>query len=211
MKVVVFGASGGIGKWAVKHSLMKGYEVVAYVRNPKKIKLKDQLLKVVKGEISDLTAMAEAMKGADAAIWCVGINLNDKLVGNDEIIGVENLLKAMKTTGVKRIIAWATTSVKAEDDKLSLLTFLPPILARFKYPNGKRELNAIANLLKRSDTDWTIVRFLGPTDKPYTGKVKVSFGDRGIKWFISREDIGSFMVNQIEDKQYVHRMPIIGL
>ena len=138
--------------------------------------------------------MTKALKGADAAIWCVGVNMNDKLVSNEELIGHENLLQAMKTNGVKRIITWATTSVKAEGDKLSLATVLPPIIAGFKFPNGKRELRAIAELLKTSDTDWTIVRFLGPKNTPYTGKVKVTFGDKRINFFISREDIGAFMV-----------------
>lgn len=34
MNVIIFGASGGIGKWAVKHALAKGYNVTAYLRNP---------------------------------------------------------------------------------------------------------------------------------------------------------------------------------
>jgi len=210
MKVIIFGATGGIGKWAVKHALDKGYEVIAYVRNPAKMTQQHERLHVVKAQISDVSAMTKALKGADAAIWCVGVNMNDKLVSNEELIGHENLLQAMKTNGVKRIITWATTSVKAEGDKLSLATVLPPIIAGFKFPNGKRELRAIAELLKTSDTDWTIVRFLGPKNTPYTGKVKVTFGDKRINFFISREDIGAFMVEQVESRDYIHRMPIIG-
>jgi len=87
---------------------------------------------------------------------------------------------------------------------------VPPIIAAFRYPNGKRELKAIAELVKASDTDWTIVRFLGPTDKPGTGEVKVSFGDRSLNFFIPREDIAAFMVDQLENKAFIRRMPIIG-
>lgn len=36
MRVIIFGASGGIGKYAVKHALSKSYNVTAYVRDPKK-------------------------------------------------------------------------------------------------------------------------------------------------------------------------------
>ena len=210
MRVIIFGATGGIGKWALKHALEKGHEVTAYVRNPSKITIEHEHLTVIKGEISDSAAMMEALKGQEAVIWCIGVNMNDKLVKDDELRGHENLLKAMKANGVRRLIDWATTSVKAEGDKWSLATILPPIIAAFRYPNGKRELKAIAELVKASDTDWTIVRFLGPTDKPGTGEVKVSFGDRSLNFFIPREDIADFMVNQLESKTFIRRMPIIG-
>ena len=210
MRVIIFGATGGIGKWALKHALEKGHEVTAYVRNPSKITIEHEHLTVIKGEISDSAAMMEALKGQEAVIWCIGVNMNDKLVKDDELRGHENLLKAMKANGVHRLIDWATPSVKAEGDKWSLATILPPIIAAFRYPNGKRELKAIAELVKASDTDWTIVRFLGPTDKPGTGEVKVSFGDRSLNFFIPREDIAAFMVNQLENKAYIRRMPIIG-
>ena len=37
MKIIIFGATGGIGHHAVRHALEKGYEVVAYVRSPQKM------------------------------------------------------------------------------------------------------------------------------------------------------------------------------
>ena len=69
---------------------------------------------------------------------------------------------------------------------------------------------AIGDLVKQSDLDWTLVRFMAPKDTPYTGKVKVGFGDTKMNFNISREDIGAFMVEQIESKEYIHSMPIIG-
>ena len=210
MRVVIFGATGGIGKWVLKRAIEKGHEVTAYVRYPSKITFGHERLHVVKGEISDPETMTHTLKGQEAVIWCVGVNMNDKLVKDDELRGHENLLRAMKANGVRRLIDWATTSVKDEGDKLSLATVLPPLIAGFRFPNGKRELKAIAELIKVSDTDWTIVRFLGPTDKPATGKVKVCFGERYINFFIPREDIAAFMVNQLESKEYIGRMPIIG-
>ncbi|MFP2961134.1 NAD(P)H-binding protein [Myxococcus sp. 1LA] len=34
MKIAIFGATGGIGRFVVKHALNRGHEVRAYVRNP---------------------------------------------------------------------------------------------------------------------------------------------------------------------------------
>lgn len=60
--------------------------------------------------------------------------------------------------------------------------------------------------------DWgtPMVRFMMPQDSPYTGKVKVGFGDVKMKFAISREDIGAFMVDQVENEKYIKSMPIIG-
>lgn len=61
-----------------------------------------------------------------------------------------------------------------------------------------------------SGLQWTVVRFMAPKDTAPSGEVKVSFGERKIKFNISRADIASFMVAQIENKEYIDRMPIIG-
>ena len=37
MKIAIFGASGGIGKFVVKRALDKEYKVTAFVRNPSKL------------------------------------------------------------------------------------------------------------------------------------------------------------------------------
>lgn len=49
MKIMIFGANGGIGKWAVKHALQNGHNVTAYVRNSSKIFNQDKNLTVVQG------------------------------------------------------------------------------------------------------------------------------------------------------------------
>lgn len=58
--------------------------------------------------------------------------------------------------------------------------------------------------------DWTIVRFIAAKDKLETAKLKVTFGDTKISWGISRTDIADFLLTQMNDKQYIRSMPIIG-
>lgn len=175
MNVIILGATGGIGKWAVKHALEKGYQVTAYVRNPEKIKLQDKHLTIVKGEISDYETMRASLKGQDAVIWCVGI-----------------------------------PSVHFEKDTKSFITIVPGIMAGILFNKAKEEMVAIGEMLKASDLDWTLVRFMAPKDSDYKGNVKVGFGDVKMNFDISREDIGAFMVEQVESIQYIRSMPIIG-
>lgn len=210
MNVIIFGATGGIGKWAVKHALEKGYYVTAYARNKQKMGIHDDKLTVVQGEISDYDKMKSALAGQDAVIWCVGIPMKNKFVKFESQKGHEILLKAMKEQGVKRLIDWGTPSVAFDKDKKSFITVVPGIMAGIMFSKAKAEMIAIGEMLKESDLDWTMVRFMMPQDTPYTGKVKAGFGDVKMNFSISREDIGAFMVEQIESKDYIREMPIIG-
>ena len=83
MNVIIFGATGGIGQWAVKHALEKGYHVTSYVRNKQKMTTQDDKLTVIQGEISDYDKVKSALTGQDAVIWCVGIPMKNKLVKNE--------------------------------------------------------------------------------------------------------------------------------
>ena len=210
MNVIIFGATGGIGKWAVKHALEKGYQVTAHVRSPDKVKQQDEHLTVIKGEISDYETMRSALKGQDAVIWCVGIPMKNKLVHLESKKGHENLLRAMNETGVKRLIDWGTPSIHFEKDEKSFITVVPGIMAGILFSRAKDEMVSIGEMLKSSDLDWTLVRFMAPKDSAYKGTVKVGFGDVKMNFAISREDIGAFMVEQVESSQYIRSMPIIG-
>ena len=57
MKVIIFGATGGIGKYALKHALNKGYDVTVYVRNSKKINIDRVLLGTYEDNIGSWKTM----------------------------------------------------------------------------------------------------------------------------------------------------------
>lgn len=210
MNIIIFGAAGGIGRYAVKHALAKGYQVTAYLRDKDKLSISDKKLRIVEGEISDYASVLNALEDQDAVIWCVGIPLRRKYEKMQSLEGHRILVRAMKEAGVKRLIDWGTPSVPFEKDKKSFITVVPGIMARIALTMAKKEMIEIGKLVKASGLDWTLVRFMAPKNTPYTGNVKVGFGDVKMSFAISRDDIGSFMVDQVESKQYLHSMPIIG-
>lgn len=91
MNVIIFGATGGIGKWAVKHALQSGHHVTAYVRNAQKITETNQNLTVIQGNICDQQEMTTALSGQDAAVWCVGIPMLNWGFGEDNCGNETNL------------------------------------------------------------------------------------------------------------------------
>lgn len=210
MKVMIFGASGGIGMHAVRHALDAGHEVVAYVRSPQKMEVKDAKLTVVKGELNEYQNIENAMNGCDAVISAIGVPMKFSYKNMDSLNAHENIVKAMEKNNVKRLIDWATPSIHFAKDKKSIITVVPGIMASILFKKSKEELIKISEVITKSDLDWTIVRFMAPKDTEYTGQVKVGFGDEKMNFNISRSDIGKFMVDQLESPAYIKSMPIIG-
>lgn len=210
MNVVIFGATGGIGTWAVEHALQNGHHVTAYVRHPEKMQAASDHLTVLQGELDDAERMTTAVSGQDAVIWCVGIPMKRKYPGMPSLEGHKILIRAMKACGVKRLIDWGTPSIHFIEDKRSLITVVPGILAGIAFPQAKQEMVEIGKLVETSGLDWTLVRFMAPKNASYTGTLKVGFGDRKMNFSISRKDIGAFMVEQLDNSRYIRSMPIIG-
>lgn len=138
MNVIIFGATGGIGKWAVEHALQSGHHVTAYVRNAQKITETNQNLTVIQGNICDQQEMTTALSGQDAAVWCVGIPMKKSYQKMESLEGHKTLIKAMEANQVKRLVDWGTPSVHFEQDKKSLITVVPGIMAGLLFPKRKK-------------------------------------------------------------------------
>jgi len=72
MKLVLFGASGAIGKRVLTEALARGHEVKAIMRHPEQLGIKHPCLKVEKGNILDLSQVTRAVIDADAVLLAVG-------------------------------------------------------------------------------------------------------------------------------------------
>ena len=72
MKVVVFGASGGVGNHVVQQALQKGYAVRGVYRSSSTSRLEPNLEVAYVSDFFDRQPLAEVIAGADAVISCLG-------------------------------------------------------------------------------------------------------------------------------------------
>ncbi len=210
MKIAVFGATGGIGKHIITQALTKGYEVNAYVRNTNKITEKHENLTIFVGQVDDFNSIKSCITGCEVVINALGISMKPNVNDTSSIVAHTNIIKAMNELSIKRFIDWSTPSIPFENDKKSIITVVPPILASIFLPKAKKVLVNVAEQVITSNLDWTIVRFMAPKNTQYTGKVKVGFGDVKMSFNISRADIAYFMLKQVENNEFIGSMPIIG-
>jgi putative NADH-flavin reductase len=214
MKITVFGATGQIGRLLVKQALDEGYQVVAYARDGSKLEsLKNPQLTIVEGELNNPQHIEEAILGSDAVLSMMGPAMTNKISDMPVAEGTQNIVNAMKKLGVKRLIAIGTPSSIPDPKNDQPTLFINTIRETVKHTmaNAFYEFDRIGDIIQKSGLDWTIVRFLQPTDDPKVGIVKHGFvGKTRLGMKTTRADIADFSLKQVTDKTYIGKMPAIS-
>ena len=210
-RVVVFGASGGVGSRVVEQGLTRGHEVLAFLRSPKKLAVRNPRVTVATGELSDREAIGAALRGAAGVISALGPSLDRRATGMPLVEGTRNTVDAMKAARVQRYVGIATPSVRDPRDRRSVLGTVVPIMGRVLLPRAYRELLAMSQIVTDSDLEWTIARFTRPTDGPAKGSVRAGFlGVDKLGSSITRADIAAFLLDQLDDTRFIRAAPAIS-
>ncbi|KWX71672.1 3-beta hydroxysteroid dehydrogenase [Paenibacillus riograndensis] len=101
MDVVVFGATGTIGRAIVQEALKRKHEVTAVVRNPASLELQHEHLHVATADILDPATVAEAVRGHEEVISAFGPAAGRE---NDLLRAAESLLEGMQAAGLERLL-----------------------------------------------------------------------------------------------------------
>jgi len=100
MKILVFGATGSVGKEIVNQALNQGHQVTAFVRNPNNSVFGNFAnLKLFKGDVSNYGNVEKALQNQDAVLCAIG----DGKIGKVRNIGTKNIVEAMEKSNVKRL------------------------------------------------------------------------------------------------------------
>ncbi len=207
MNILIVGATRGIGRQLLEQALTSGHNVTALVRDPRRLALQHERLRVVKGDILDSDSVARVMAGQEAVCCTIGIKLPWPPVTVFSE-GTRNLLQAMKKTGVRRLIC--VTGIGAGDSKghggLIYDCLFRPFLFRTVYADKDRQ----EALIKASDVDWTIVRPGFLTNGPLTKNYRMLTDMTGVTaGRISRADVAHFFLTELESKQYLGKTPLL--
>jgi putative NADH-flavin reductase len=207
MNILIVGATRGIGRQLLEQALASGHRVTALVRNPQRLAIQHERLKVIKGDILDADSVALAMAGQDAVCCTIGVKAPwPRVTVFSE--GTKNLLQAMKKTGVRRLLC--VTGIGAGDSRghggFLYDCIFSPLLLRTVYADKDRQ----ESLIKASDVDWTIVRPGFLTNGPLTKNYRMLTDMTGVTaGRISRADVAHFFLKELESKQYLRKTPLL--
>jgi putative NADH-flavin reductase len=204
MKVTVFGATGGTGKHVVVQALAAGHEVTAVARNVSDVEPRDGLT-IVQGDVLDFASVEQALADCDAVVSVLGVadrRKPTKLFSE----GVGNIVRAMKASGTKRIIALSADGVEPNPAvNIGQRLVIALVVARIlKHLYG--DMLEMERVLADSETDWTVVRPPRLSDKEHTGTYQVSTGEPGPSSGISRADLADYMVTRLADEESYRKL-----
>lgn len=199
MKIIVFGATGGVGRLVVKQALEEGFDVTAFVRTPDKLKATDDRLTVVQGDAFHVEQVAAAIAGHDAVVSCLGSNQGMKK-SEDLRTMAKNIVAGMQQHGVKRIVYTASAGINDE---------LPGIGGKVMMGVLKQVLidhRAAVDAIEEAGVDYTIVRPMGLTNDSFSGKYReAETGVPGKSRTIPRADVAHFILKALGDATYENK------
>lgn len=209
MRILIIGASSGIGLELVKQAIDAGHHVTAMMRD--KSIFDDhphKRLKLRQGDVLTRKIVEGACVGQDAVCMTIGMVPSSKPVKLFSE-GTRNVLDGMQKAGVKRLLA--VTGIGAGDseghggffyDKVTR-----PVLLRHIYDDKNRQ----EELIRDSGCDWTIVRPALLTRTAMTGDYRVLTDLTDITARkISRADVAHFMLGELEHPAYIHQAPLLS-
>ncbi len=198
MNLVVFGASGATGSMIVARALAHWHKVTAFVRDPQKLTLAHDDLRVVQGDVTDPEAVARAIEGQDAVIFAVG----SKGLGATTVraTGIQNVLDGMNKAGVTRLIALSALGAGVTKQAMGGLFNL--VTGPLLHGRVLADQNAMEAKIRMSRAVWTVVRPASMTNEPAKRDFATSYDGTGLSSTVSREDVVTFVMQQLENKSY---------
>ncbi len=202
LRLLIIGATGGTGRQLVQQALAQGHYVTAFARTPAKVTISHANLRVVRGDVLDRPSLEVAMLGQDAVLSALG---HTRFFQRTTILseGTLNILRAMKSCGVRRFVCESALGVRDSVGRLGLfatLIFVPVLLHFYMWDRVKQE-----QLIERSSAEWITVRPAVLTNGPASGKYRhgTRVGNYILGNRVSRANVADFMLKQLRDDTYL--------
>ena len=198
MNILVVGSTGETGLELVKQAKERGHSVTAFARSPEKLGSFEDV-SIARGDVLDEQSLVEAVKDQDAVLSVLGAPLGQE-VGTVRSEGTRNLVQAMQSEEVKRLVAVSAIGVADSRDDMSFFAklLLPRIVGKERLDEAQRQ----EEVVRASSLDWTLVR----PPRLLNGESKGVRAATGLKTkftdTLQRVDLAGFMLDQLEIEKY---------
>mgnify|MGYP005841396125 CR=1 FL=1 len=210
MKLVVFGSTGRTGRLVVADALRRGHVVTAFARTPEALgDLRGGCARVVRGDVVDRVAVAEAVAGQEAVVYAIGPSPDT--VPPPFAEGALRVIRAMQHYGVRRLVALSASGLVTDEDQ-GRRSFLSRLLRPRARAVDEGEVRRMEVTVRQSGLDWTLVRPSPLTDGPATGTCRAGPGHTlPDARPIARADVAAYLLDQLAtDLNVRHAVALSG-
>lgn len=208
MKLAVFGGTGASGQLLIRAALAQGQTVAAYARSPAKLPPAADLT-VMQGQLADADRVRQAIDGADAVISLLGPG-RDKASIPTLVPGTHAIVDAMTDTGVRRLVATSTPSAPDPSDRRDLRLTLMITAIRYSMPTAYRAIVGMADAVRSSPLEWTLVRLPLLHDGTTTGAARPRrVGEPG-GLRLSRTALAAFLLQEAHTPHWIGQAPLLA-
>ncbi|OBF12555.1 epimerase [Mycobacterium sp. ACS4054] len=212
--LLVLGGSGRTGVHVLAHAATHGHRVRALVRNPDAVQAPDGV-ELVAGTPSNIDDIRKAAQGTEAVISTLN---NSRASDNPWANPVSppmfmtdatrNLLTVMGEQNIRRIVINSTMG--AGDDWARINPLFRFLVNISNIKAGFVDHSGVDQIVRASDTDWTLARAVALTDKPARGPVRAAeAGTEKPGMRINRADLAAFLVDSVEHGTWIHQAPLV--
>jgi putative NADH-flavin reductase len=212
MKVAFFGATGFSGQAILAETIKYGHEVTVLVRDPSKVKIKHNNLRIVEGNVLDPQKVASVIQNQEAVIQCLGVGGKGDGKPTTFISEANKIIvDEMEKQKVSRLIAMSNVGAG------NSLSFQPWLFTNFILPYFMKWLKVIIDdknrmepTIMNSELEWTIVRCPNIIDKTPKGNVHPTLEGKGLKLTVTLGDMAEFIIHQLTDSTYLRQAPSVS-
>lgn len=156
-KIVIFGASGRIGRTLTQQALRDDYEVTAFVLNQHSLKdINHKNLRIYQGDATNASDTMNAVAHHDAVISVLGHNKHTNVEMQSN--AMRAIIAAMQQHKVDRIVTLTGIGVFTAQDVPTLLDKFFVSTLMFLQPKRIQDGIKHIEVLKCSDIDWVALR-----------------------------------------------------
>ncbi|XP_018523397.1 uncharacterized protein YwnB isoform X1 [Lates calcarifer] len=212
MKITVLGATGQTGQYLVNQALQQGHTVTAIVRNPGKLAVHHDNLKVVEADIFSADSLKTHFKGQDVIMSCLGFPASIFSAVTGYTLSMNAMINAMREARVNRIItmtSWYTEPNSGAQSSYLIRFLLLPMIR--SVLTNMYEMEQF--LQKTDDISWTVVRPPGLKNLPASAQeflthegyfVPDSSGNPAGS-AVGRGDVARFMLSLLNSNAWVKK------
>ncbi len=212
-RLVVFGATGGVGRALVGQATAAGHAVTAFGRDAARVSDAFAALavrpEVAAGSMSDAAAVDAAVADQDAVLVAVGPRKGEDPAALTA--GLTHVVAAMRRHEVRRVLLVSGAGIHVAGDRKPLPDRLISVVVRLLNGADVAAKEAQLALLRGTALDWTAVRPPRLVERPATGRPLAADphtirGGRQVPY----ADLAAWMLDEVAARRWVRQAVFVA-